>query len=81
MSSEANVSDFSSLGKGLVVLGLILAVVGVLLWVGGRIPFLGRLPGDIRFEGEHFKFYFPLVTCLLLSLLGSLILWLLSKFK
>lgn len=74
-------SDFSSLGKGLVVLGLILAVVGVLLWVGGRIPFLGRLPGDIRFEGEHFKFYFPLVTCLLLSLLGSLILWLLSKFK
>ncbi len=73
--------DLSAVGKGLIVLGLILAVLGGLLWAGGKIPFLGRLPGDIRIGGDHFHFYFPLTTCLLISAAGSLILWLFSKFK
>ncbi len=74
-------SDFSFVGKGLMVLGIILAAVGGLLWVGGKIPFLGRLPGDIRVEDGPFRFYFPLTSCLLFSAIGSLILWLFSKFK
>lgn len=73
--------EFLSIGKWLVAAGLLLAAVGVLIWVAGKIPFIGRLPGDIKIENEHFKFYFPLVTCLLLSAVGSLILWLISKFK
>ena len=74
-------SEFSSFGKGLVLMGLILTAAGVFLWIGGKIPFLGRLPGDIRVEGPNSKFYFPVVTCLLLSAVGSLVLWLLSKLK
>ena len=74
-------TDLSSLGRWVVVLGLILVAVGMVIWATGKLPWLGRLPGDFRIEGEHFKFYFPLATCILISLLGSLILWLLSKFK
>lgn len=74
-------TDFLSMGKWMVVLGLGLAALGGCFLAFGRIPFLGRLPGDIRIEGEHFRFFFPLNTCLLLSALGSLILWILSKFK
>lgn len=74
-------ADFSSVGKGMLVLGLALAVLGLLIWTVGKIPFVGRLPGDIRIEGDHFRFYFPLATCLLLSVFGSLILWILLKFK
>ena len=73
--------DLPVLGKWLLFAGILLAAFGGLLWASGILPFLGRLPGDIRYEGEHFKFYFPLATCLLLSLMGSLILWLISKFK
>jgi hypothetical protein len=74
-------TDLSSVGKWLVVIGLVLVGIGVLLWASGKIQFLGRLPGDIRIEGEHFQFYFPLATCLLLSVLVSLIFWMVSKFK
>lgn len=62
-------------GKLLIVLGLLLIAGGGLwLWVG-KLPLLGRLPGDLRIERENFSFYFPLGTCLLISLLVSLILW------
>ncbi len=70
----------SDIGKILVVIGLALAVLGGLLWLGGRVNLpLGRLPGDIRIERDHFKFYFPLATCVLLSVVMTLILWLLGK--
>ena len=74
-------SDFSSMGKWLVVMGLVVAAIGALIWLSGKVPLLGRLPGDIKIESEHFKFYFPLASCLVLSAVGSLILWILSKFK
>lgn len=74
-------SDLSSMGKWLVVMGTILAGIGGLLWISGKVPFLGRLPGDIRIENDHFHFYFPLATCLLLSVLASALLWIISKFK
>jgi hypothetical protein len=73
--------EFSYLGKWLAGLGLILAVLGGIFWITGKIPFLGRLPGDIRIEGEHFKFYFPLASCIFLSIIISLILWVISRFK
>ena len=64
----------------LILIGLLLAVVGLAWLLLPNIPWLGRMPGDIRWEGEHTTFYFPIVTCLLLSLLVSFILWLLQPF-
>lgn len=69
----------NELGKFLVILGLIIAVVGAMLWLGVGKSWLGRLPGDIHYSRENFRFHFPLVTCLLLSLVVSLILWLFRK--
>ncbi|MGA2221639.1 MAG: DUF2905 domain-containing protein [Verrucomicrobiia bacterium] len=70
----------SDVGKILVVIGLSLAVLGGLIWLGGKMNLpLGRLPGDIRIDRENFKFYFPLTTCLLLSAVLTLILWLLKR--
>ena len=69
----------TGLGKSLVILGLALTAVGLLLTFADRIPLIGRLPGDIRIERENFSFYFPLGTCLLLSLLVSLLFWLFRR--
>jgi len=63
----------------LVVAGLVIAAVGALLLLSGKIPWLGRLPGDILVKREKFTFYFPLATSLLISLILSLILWLFRK--
>ncbi len=61
-------------GKTLIVVGAALVVLGVLVTLGGKLPFrLGRLPGDIAIEGKRGSFYFPIVTCLLLSLALTLI--------
>ena len=75
------VSDFSSMGKWLIVAGVVLALLGGFFLLFDKIPFLGKLPGDIRVEKRGFSFYFPVVTCLLLSVVVSLILWIFSKFK
>lgn len=69
----------SDLGKLLFVTGLVLAVVGLLLWTGVGKGWLGKLPGDINYTKGNFSFHFPLVTCILLSLLLTLILWLFRK--
>jgi hypothetical protein len=68
------------LGKVLVAAGLALAAAGALLWSGFGRGWLGRLPGDIHYTRGNSSFYFPIVTCLLLSVLVSVILWLLRKF-
>ncbi len=66
------------IGKGLVVLGLVIAALGVILWMGaGR--WIGRLPGDIHYERGNFSVQFPIVTCVLLSLGISLLLWLFRR--
>ena len=62
------------MGKLLIVSGLVLVVVGILVSLGSRIPWLGHLPGDIFIRKERFTFAFPLTTCLLLSLLLTLLL-------
>jgi hypothetical protein len=64
------------IGRMLITLGIILVVVGVIVTFAGRLPFrLGRLPGDIHIQGRNSSFYFPVVTCLILSLLLSLVMW------
>jgi hypothetical protein len=73
--------DLSQYGKVLVGLGLGLVVLGLFLWSGVRLSFLGRLPGDLRIEKENFTFYFPLASCLLFSILVSILLWIFSKLK
>ncbi len=68
-----------SVGKLLILIGIALVVVGVLWTLGGRVG-LGRLPGDIVVRGERCTFYFPLATCLVLSVLFSLVLWFLQRW-
>jgi hypothetical protein len=77
-----NMDPLRELGRGLVILGGIAVVVGAFLYLTGRLPLrLGRLPGDIVHRGEHTTFYFPIVTCLLLSIGLSLIFWIFSLFR
>ena len=67
------------LGKSLIVIGLVIAAIGLLLTLAGRIPWLGRLPGDIFIKKDNFTFYFPLATSILISLLISFLLWLFRR--
>jgi len=69
----------ASLGKGLVLMGLLLVAAGALVWGLGQIPYLGRLPGDIYIRRGNASFYFPLTTCILLSIVISLVLSLLMR--
>jgi len=68
------------LGRLLIVSGLLLVAAGLLVTFAGRLPFrLGRLPGDLYIHGRNTTFYFPLATCILLSALFSLALWLFRR--
>lgn len=76
------VQPLRDLGQTLFFLGALLVLVGAFFYFGGKLPFrLGRLPGDIVHRGEHTTFYFPLITCLLLSLILSFLFWLFSHFR
>ena len=66
--------EMNDIGRLLLVLGLVLVVVGAVLILAGKIPFVGRLPGDIFISKKNFSFYLPLATCVLLSLVLTLIL-------
>ena len=69
------------LGKALVIFGVVLACAGVFVLIGGRLPFrLGHLPGDIAYQGRNGSFYFPIVTCLLLSAVLGLLFWIANLF-
>ena len=72
-------SGFETMGKLMIVLGAALLLLGGLLWLLSKVPFLGHLPGDIRIERDGVRFYFPITTCLLISLLITVILLLLRK--
>jgi len=72
-------SGLQPLGRLLIAVGALLLVAGLLLSLGGRLPWLGRLPGDIVVERPGFRFYFPLATSILLSLLLSAVFWLLRR--
>ncbi|HEY7826426.1 MAG TPA: DUF2905 domain-containing protein [Candidatus Acidoferrales bacterium] len=70
------------LGRLLLVLGIVLAGAGALLLYAHKLPFrLGRLPGDIAYQGRHGSLYFPLATCIVLSVALTLIFWALNLFR
>jgi len=69
----------ADIGRLLLILGGVLIVLGLVLTLAGRVPLLGRLPGDIAYRRGNFTFYFPLATSILLSLLLTAILWLFRR--
>ncbi len=69
----------AEIGRLLLGLGIVLAILGLVFLVTARVPWIGRLPGDIVWRRGNFTFYFPLATSILVSLLLSLVLWLLSR--
>jgi len=69
----------AEMGKWLIFLGLVIAAAGILLLFSGKLPWLGKLPGDIYIKRDNFSFYFPLATCLIISALISFLLWLFRR--
>jgi hypothetical protein len=69
----------ADLGKVLIGFGLLLVVIGGVLVLAGRLPWIGRLPGDIHIQRANWTFYFPLATSLIVSLLLTLIFWLINR--
>ncbi len=72
-------TEFGSIGKLLIVFGIVLVAVGLIMLLAGRIPWLGRLPGDIVVQRKNYTFYFPITTSVLISIVLSLIIWLLNR--
>ena len=72
-------NEAQHLGRALLVLGIVITAMGALILLSGRIPWLGRLPGDIVVERKQVTFYFPVVTSILLSIVISIVLWFLGK--
>ncbi len=69
------------IGRILIILGAVLIIAGLVVLGIQKLPFLGKLPGDILVKREHFTFYFPLATSIIISILISLILYLIGKFR
>ncbi|MCD6062556.1 MAG: hypothetical protein K0R82_467 [Flavipsychrobacter sp.] len=70
------------LGKSVIIIGALIIGVGIIIWLfGDKLRFLGRLPGDIRIERDNFKVFIPITTMILVSIVLSLILWLIQRFK
>jgi hypothetical protein len=71
--------DSSGVGRILFVIGLLIAGIGLVLILAGKIPWFGRLPGDLFWRGKNVSFYFPLTTSILVSLVLTLILWFIHR--
>jgi uncharacterized protein HemY len=67
-------------GKILIFIGFLLILIGLIFSFAGKIPYLGKLPGDIYIKRENFTFYFPITTCILVSIILSIIFYLISRF-
>ena len=75
----ADPAPMSDLGRALIVIGLVTALVGVVLVAAGRVPWIGRLPGDISIQQGNWTFYAPLATSILVSIVLTLVLWLIGR--
>jgi hypothetical protein len=71
--------EFQQFGKLLIIGGIILVIAGILFFFADKIPFIGRLPGDIHIKNKNFTFYFPIVTSIILSIIISLIIYFFRK--
>jgi len=71
--------DVSGIGKILLIIGLVIAGIGVLFLLGGKIPWIGRLPGDFYYKGKHFTFYFPLATSIVVSIILTIIIMFINR--
>ena len=69
------------MGKVLIIVGVLLVIAGVAITYFHKIPFLGKLPGDIRIERENFRFYFPFTTSIVISILISIVIYLINRWK
>jgi hypothetical protein len=67
------------LGRILIIAGIVMAVIGAVLVLSGRVPWLGRLPGDILIQKKNYTFYFPLATSILISLLLTVLFWIFGR--
>jgi len=67
-------------GKILIFFGFLLILIGLIFSFAGKIPYFGKLPGDIYIKRENFTFYFPITTCILVSIILSIIFYLISRF-
>ena len=80
LAHSAHVLYLVIVGRLLICAGLVLLILGILITLGERLPIrLGRLPGDLVLRGKHTTFYFPIVTCLIVSVVLTLISWLFSR--
>jgi uncharacterized membrane protein YkgB len=73
------VFGLGALGKMLILLGVLIIVIGFLLLIGEKIPWIGKLPGDIIIRKEKFSFYFPITTCIIISIILTLFFWIFRK--
>ena len=71
---RVNLDRMRDIGRFLILIGVVTALIGLVLWSGFGPRWLGRLPGDIRIERGNFAFYFPIVTCIIISVVLTLIL-------
>jgi thiosulfate reductase cytochrome b subunit len=69
------------LGKLLIIIGIILILTGLIITYHGKMPFLGKLPGDISIERNNFKFYSPITTCIIFSIVISLLLLIINRLR
>ena len=75
-------SPYGDLGRMLLIFGIVLVVVGAFLLTGAKLPFrLGHLPGDVAYRGKSGSFYFPIVTCIILSIALTVISWIIHYFR
>jgi len=69
-----------TIGKILIIFGAVLLSAGIIIIIFPKLNFFGKLPGDISYKGENFSFYFPIVTCIVISIVLTLIFWIFNYF-
>lgn len=79
MAVVEGMSEFNAFGKMLIIIGIIMIIAGGLFMFGSKIPFMGRMPGDIAIQKKSVGFYFPITTCIIISIILSLISWLFGR--
>ena len=72
-------SGFRLMGKMLIMMGAVLMLLGLMMTLGKKIPWIGRLPGDIIIKRDHFSFYFPLTSCIIVSIILTILFYLFRK--